>query len=69
MADSCLKYQKITVYLSIILIIFLSCLGPQCRDEMEHKCEIETYYHPEKSITSENQHTSVSNGNASLLSY
>ncbi|KAM7447610.1 hypothetical protein ABFA07_004159 [Porites harrisoni] len=37
----------------------MAIAGPRCRDEMEHKCEIETYYYPEKSSTSENQHTPI----------
>ena len=34
--------------------------GPHCQDEMDRKCEIETYYYPEKSNTSVDQHIPVS---------
>ena len=31
-------------------------LGPYCREEMERKCAIDTFYYREKSSTSEDQH-------------
>jgi len=34
-------------------------LGRNCRDEMERKCAIDTFYYPEKSNTSEDQHIPV----------
>ena len=37
-------------------------LGPNCRDEMERKCAIDTFYYPEKSNTSEDQHIPVREG-------
>ena len=38
----------------------LASEGPECQDEMDHKCQIETFYHPEKSNTSVDQHIPVS---------
>ena len=41
-------------------------LGPYCRDEMERKCAIDTFYYPEKSNTSEDQHIPVGLGQFSI---
>ena len=43
-----------------LLFWFLTSEGPHCQDEMDHNCEIETYYYPEKSSTSVDQHIPVS---------
>ncbi|XP_068715614.1 beta-secretase 1-like isoform X2 [Montipora foliosa] len=37
----------------------MAIAGPRCRDEMDRKCEIETFYYPEKSSTSEDQHIPI----------
>jgi len=37
----------------------MAIAGPKCQDEMDHKCEIETYYYPEKSSTSVDQHIPI----------
>ena len=63
-----LKPTSLTIYgpdqiASLFLNFFLFCPfseGPKCQDEMGNKCEIETYYYPEKSSTSVDQHMPVS---------
>nr|XP_058948271.1 beta-secretase 2-like [Pocillopora verrucosa] len=37
----------------------MAIAGPECQDEMDHKCQIETFYHPEKSNTSVDQHIPI----------
>ncbi|KAJ7372197.1 hypothetical protein OS493_020629 [Desmophyllum pertusum] len=37
----------------------MAIAGPHCQDEMDHKCEIETFYYPEKSSTSVDQHVPI----------
>ncbi|XP_074623350.1 beta-secretase 2-like isoform X2 [Acropora palmata] len=37
----------------------MAVAGRNCRDEMERKCAIDTFYYPEKSNTSEDQHIPI----------